>query len=86
MPNRFNITNNGGVQTQSGGAMPADNATNQTKPTSRGTGQGGAGGAAAITTVGAGQAVEVGGDGGLYNTVTGAPVSDVNTNILCIGT
>lgn len=86
MANRFNETNNGGILTISGGAMPADNYTNQYKPTSRTTGQGGAGAAASIVVIANSHPVEVGGDGGLYDTTSGAPVADYNTNILCIGT
>lgn len=86
MANRFNITNNGGVQTQTGGAMPADNATNQYQPTSRTAGQGGAGGKASIVVISNSHPVEVGGDGGLYDTTSGAAVQDFQTNILCIGT
>ena len=83
---RYNETNNTGQVTITGGAMPADNYTNKYQPTSRTAGQGGAGGAAAITVTANGHAVEVDGDGGLYDTVSGANVQDFQTNILCIGT
>lgn len=89
MANRYNEVNNGGIVTISGGNMPADIYTNQYQPTSRTVGQGGAGKAASITVVSgpnAGHAVEVDGDGGLYDTVSGAAVQDWQTNLLCIGT
>jgi hypothetical protein len=89
MSNRFNETNNSGILTITGGNMPVDTYTNQTVHTSRNTGQGGAGAAATITVVSgpnAGHAVEIDGDGGLWDTVAGAPVQDYLTNILCIGT
>lgn len=86
MANRFNETNNSGIVTISGGNMPASTYANQYKPTSRTAGQGGAGGAASITVIANGHAVEVAGDGGLYDTVSGVAVQDWQTNILCIGT
>jgi hypothetical protein len=89
MSNRFNETNNGGILTISGGNMPTDTYTNQFQPLSRTAGQGGSGKAASIIVVSgpnAGHAVEVDGDGGLWDTVAGAPVEDFLTNILCIGT
>lgn len=86
MANRFNETNNGGLLTIAGGAMPASTYTNQYQPTSRTVGQGGSGGKASITVVANGHPVEVDGDGGLYDTTTGAAVQDWQTNILCIGT
>lgn len=86
MSNRFNETNNGGILTISGGNMPTDNYTNQYQPTSRTVGQGGSGGKASIVVIANSHAVEVGGDGGLWDTVSGAAVQDFQTNILCIGT
>jgi len=86
MSNRFNETNNGGILTISGGNMPADNYTNQYKPTSRAAGQGGAGAAAAIVVIANSHPVEVAGDGGLWDTTSGVAVQDFQTNILCIGT
>jgi hypothetical protein len=86
MSNRYNETNNGGILTISGGSMPTDNYTNQYQPASRTKGQGGSGGAATITVIANGHAVEVDGDGGLYDTVSGVNVQDWQTNILCIGT
>jgi hypothetical protein len=86
---RYNETNSAGILTISGGNMPASTYTNKYQPLSRTQGQGGAGGAATITVTSgpnAGHAVEVDGDGGLYDTVSGANVQDWQTNILCIGT
>lgn len=86
MSQRFNETNASGILTISGGNMPASTYTNQYQPTSRTTGQGGAGKAASITVTSNGHAVEVDGDGGLWDTTTGAAVQDWQTNVLCIGT
>jgi hypothetical protein len=80
MANRYNQTNVGGVVTTSGGAMPASNFTNQHKVMSRVTPNK----PASITTA-SGNAVEVGGDNGLYDTVSGASVSREKTNIDSIG-
>jgi hypothetical protein len=89
MSQRYNETNASGILTISGGNMPASTYANQYQPTSRTQGQGGAGGKASITVVSgpnAGHAVEVDGDGGLWDTVANVPVQDFLTNILCIGT
>lgn len=89
MSQRYNETNNGGILTISGGNMPASTYTNQYQHLSRTAGQGGSGKAASITVTSgpnAGHAVEVDGDGGLWDTVTGVAVQDWQTNILCIGT
>jgi hypothetical protein len=86
MSQRYNETNVGGVLTISGGNMPASNYTNQYQPASRTKGQGGSGGAATITVTANGHAVEVDGDGGLWDTTSGVAVQDWQTNILCIGT
>lgn len=86
MSNRFNETNNGGILSIAGSNMPTNNYTNQTKPTSRTAGQGGAGGAASIVVIANSHPVEVGGDGGLWDTTSGVAVQDWQTNILCIGT
>jgi hypothetical protein len=89
MSARFNETNSAGILTIAGGNMPASTYANQYQPTSRTAGQGGSGGKASIVVVSgpnAGHAVEVDGDGGLWDTVAGAPVQDFLTNILCIGT
>jgi len=86
MSQRFNETNNSGIVTVAGGNMPVDNYTNQYQPTSRTVGQGGSGGKSSITVVANGHAVEVDGDGGLWDTVSGVAVQDFQTNILCIGT
>jgi hypothetical protein len=89
MSQRYNETNASGILTIAGGNMPASTFANQFQPLSRTAGQGGSGKPAAITVtsgVNAGHAVEVDGDGGLWDTVAGAPVADYLTNILCIGT
>lgn len=86
MSNRFNETNNSGIVTIAGGNMPASTYTNQTQPTSRTAGQGGAGKAASIVVTANSHPVEVGGDGGLWDTTSGVAVTDQQTNILCIGT
>ena len=89
MSQRYNETNASGILTISGGNMPASTYTNQFQPLSRTAGQGGSGGKASITVVSgpnAGHAVEVDGDGGLWDTVSGASVQDFQTNLLCIGT
>jgi hypothetical protein len=86
MSQRYNEVNNSGQLTISGGNMPASTYTNQYQPTSRTSGQGGAGTAATITVISNGHAVEVDGDGGLWDTVSGVKVQDWQTNILCIGT
>jgi hypothetical protein len=86
---RYNETNSAGILTITGGNMPASTYANKYQPTSRTAGQGGAGAAATITVTSganAGHAVEVDGDGGLWDTVSGATVQDWQTNILCIGT
>ena len=83
---RYNIANNSGVQTISGGNMPTDNYANKYQPTSRTVGQGGAGAAASITVTSNGHAVEVDGDGGMWDTVSGAIVDSNLTNAGCIGT
>ena len=83
---RFNETNNTGIVTVSGGNMPTDIYTNQYQPLSRTKGQGGSGGPASIVVIANSHAVEVDGDGGLWDTVSGATVQDWQTNILCIGT
>jgi hypothetical protein len=86
---RFNETNNGGIVTIAGGNMPPSTYANQYQPQSRTAGQGGGNPKATITVVSgpnAGHVVEVDGDGGLWDTVAGAPVQDFLTNILCIGT
>jgi hypothetical protein len=79
MANRFNQTNTAGVVTASAGAMPANNFTNKHAVLSRVNN-----GVAAVTVRGSGNAVEVGGDGGLYDTVAGSPVNRENTNFGCI--
>ena len=86
MSARFNETNNGGILTISGGNMPASTYTNQFQPQSRTAGQGGGNPKAAIIVIANGHAVEVDGDGGLWDTVSGVIVQDFQTNILCIGT
>jgi hypothetical protein len=83
---RYNEANNGGIVTISGGNMPVQNYTNKYQPTSRTAGQGGAGAAAAITVVANGHAVEVDGDGGLWDTVSGVIVLAEQTTLMCIGT
>jgi hypothetical protein len=86
---RYNEVNASGILTISGGNMPASTYTNLNQRTSRTNGQGGAGGVATITVTSgpnAGHAVEIDGDGGLWDTVAGAPVQDFLTNINCIGT
>jgi len=86
MSQRYNETNNGGILTISGGNMPTDNYTNKYQPLSRTAGQGGSGGAASIVVISNSHPVEVGGDGGLWDTTSGVAVQDWQTNILCIGT
>lgn len=86
MSQRYNETNAAGILTISGGNMPASTYANQYQPTSRTKNQGGAGGAASITVTANGHAVEVDGDGGLWDTTSGIAVQDWQTNILCIGT
>lgn len=86
MSQRFNVTNASGIATIAGGNMPASTYTNQYQPQSRTAGQGGGNPKAAITVVANGHAVEVDGDGGLWDTVSGVAVQDFQTNILCIGT
>lgn len=86
MSQRYNEVNNGGILTISGGNMPTDTYTNKYQPTSRTVGQGGSGGAASIVVIANSHPVEVGGDGGLYDTTSGVAVLADNTNILCIGT
>lgn len=83
---RYNETNNGGIVTVSGGNMPVQTYSNKYQPTSRTNGQGGAGTAAAVTVIANGHAVEVDGDGGLWDTVSGVTVLTEQTTLMCIGT
>jgi hypothetical protein len=83
---RYNETNNGGILTIAGGAMPTNTYTNKTQPLSRTAGQGGSGSPASIVVIANSHPVEVAGDGGLYDTTSGVAVQDYQTNILCIGT
>lgn len=80
---RTNEVNNGGLVTVAGGNMPANNFTAPFQPISR-TGNGNV--LAAITTNVGSHTVEVGGDYGLWDTVSGAKVSRDATNIDVIGT
>ena len=66
---RTNEVNNGGIVTVSGGNMPADNYTNAQTYLSRATGL-----PVTPTVIANGHAVEVGGDGGVWDTVSGVIV------------
>jgi hypothetical protein len=81
MSKRTNITNTSGIQTVSGGNMPANIATNAYVPTSRASKA-----AAAVVVVANSHPVEIGGDGGLWDTTSGVAVDVNQTNLLCIGT
>lgn len=76
MSNRYNQTNNGGTTTTSGGSMPAGNYTNAHSQISRVSGK-----TSAPTVIANGHAVEVDGDGGVFDTVAGATVSRDKTNL-----
>lgn len=65
---RTNEVNNGGILTISGGNMPANTYTNARAIPSR------VSGTAAPTVLSNGHAVEVGGDDGCWDTVSGAVV------------
>jgi hypothetical protein len=79
---RYNEVNNGGIVTVSGGNMPVQNYTNQRMPLTRTNANGNT--VAAITVISNGHAVEVDGDGGLWDTVSGATVLHDLTTAGCI--
>lgn len=79
---RYNEVNNSGVLTISGGAMPANTYTNNDPYISRVSGNGNT--VVTPTVTANGHAVEQDGDGGCYDTVSGATVNISSTNIGCI--
>lgn len=81
MSKRTNIVNTGGVVVVSGGSMPASTYTNAHSVLSRSA----ANKAAAVIVVGSGNLVEVGGDGGCFDTVAGVNVAREKTNLDTIG-
>lgn len=76
---RYNETNNGGVLTITGGNMPLDIYTNQQTYYSRATGQGNT--PVTPTVIANGHAVEVDGDGGCWDTVSGVTVQRDRTTL-----
>jgi hypothetical protein len=82
MSNRNNVVNNSGIETISGGNMPANIYTNADPYISR---VSGAGNTVVTPTVTAnGHAVEIDGDGGVWDTVSGVAVDINKTNINAI--
>lgn len=79
MSNRNNIVNNGGVQTQTGGNMPANTASNADPYISRVSGNGNL--VVTPTVTANGHAVEQDGDGGCWDTVSGVTVDINKTNL-----
>lgn len=76
---RTNEVNNGGLVTVSGGNMPAQIFTNATTIISRATGTGNTPVTATVTANA--HAVEVGGDGGVWDTVSSVAVNRDKTNL-----
>lgn len=82
MSQRFNVVNNGGIETISGGNMPANTYANADPYISRATGNGNTVVTPTVTSgPNAGHAVEIDGDGGCWDTVSGAAVNIAFTNI-----
>lgn len=79
MAGRANEVNNGGIVTVSGSNMPANFFTNAQPQISRATGQGNT--VATPTVTANGHAVEEGGDGGCWDTVSNINVLRDRTNI-----
>jgi hypothetical protein len=79
MSSRFNETNNSGVLTISGGNMPANTYTNNDAYISRASGAGNT--VVTPTVIANGHAVEQDGDGGCWDTVSGAIVNVDKTTI-----
>lgn len=73
---RTNEVNNGGILTITGGNMPTDNYTNAATYLSRSTGL-----PVTATVISNGHAVEIGGDGGVWDTVSGAIVQRDKTTL-----
>lgn len=82
MSSRFNETNNGGILTIAGGNMPANNYTNNDSYISRASGTGNT----VVTPIVLSNShpVEQGGDGGCWDTTSGAAVDINKTNLNCI--
>lgn len=79
MSQRFNEVNNGGILTISGGNMPASTYTNGDPYISRVLGNGNT--VVTPTVTANGHAVEIDGDGGVWDTVSGIAVDINKTNI-----
>lgn len=76
MSNRNDETNDGGTVTKSGGNMPSGNSTNKHSQLSRVSGK-----VATPVVVANNHAVEVDGDGGIWDTVASVTVSRDKTNL-----
>lgn len=76
---RTNEVNNGGVLTISGGNMPANIYTNPNPYISRVVGSGNS--VVSAKVIASGNVVEIGGDGGVWDTVAGVAVNVDKTTI-----